>query len=323
MEATSSAKSARLLELYARLVNGEVLQKEALAAQYHVSDRSIQRDMNSLRCFLADQTLPQELIYDRREPGYRLVQRQPSGLGNGEILAVCKILLDSRSMRKDEMLPILDKLVDCCVPANNRRAVNTLLSNEKFHYIEPHHGKPILDTLWELGQAVQTQEVIEIAYQKLGSVEPVQRTIEPVGILFSEFNFYVVGFIQNINKQESFENPDDLFPTIYRIDRIRSCRVLDEHFSVPYKDRFQEGEFRRRVQFMYGGRLERIQFKYTGPSIEAVLDRLPTAEVVEQTEDGWIVKAEVFGKGIDMWLRSQGTAISQLEYFPPTAHTTR
>ena len=69
MEATSSAKSARLLELYARLVNGEVLQKEALAAQYHVSDRSIQRDMNSLRCFLADQTLPQELIYDRREPG--------------------------------------------------------------------------------------------------------------------------------------------------------------------------------------------------------------------------------------------------------------
>lgn len=323
MEATSSAKSARLLEFYARLVNGEVLQKEALAAQYHVSDRSIQRDMNSLRCFLADQTLPQELIYDRREPGYRLVQRQPSWLSNGEILAVCKILLESRSIRRDEMFPILDKLVDCCVPANNRRAVNTLLSNEKFHYIEPHHGKPILDMLWELGQAVQTQEVIEIAYQKIGSVEPVQRTIEPVGILFSEFYFYVVGFIQNINKQESFENPDDLFPTIYRVDRIQSLHRTGEHFSVPYASRFEEGEFRKRVQFMYGGKLERIQFKYTGPSIEAVLDRLPTAEIVEQTGDGWIVKAEVFGKGIDMWLRSQGTAISQLEYFPPTAHTTR
>ena len=323
METSSSAKSTRLLEIYARLVSGEVLEKDLLAEEYHVSDRSIQRDMNSLRCFLADQTLPQELIYDRREPGYRLVQRQPSWLSNGEILAVCKILLESRSMRRDEMFPILDKLVDCCVPANNRRAVNTLLSNEKFHYIEPHHGKPILDTLWELGQAVQTQEVIEIAYQKLGSVEPVQRAIEPVGILFSEFYFYVVGFIQNINKQESFENPDDLFPTIYRVDRIQSLHRTGEHFSVPYASRFEEGEFRKRVQFMYGGKLERIQFKYTGPSIEAVLDRLPTAEIVEQTGDGWIVKAEVFGKGIDMWLRSQGTAISQLEYFPPTAHTTR
>ena len=100
---------------------------------------------------------------------YKLVKRQPKELSNSEILAVCKILLDSRSMRKDEMLPILDKLVDCCVPANNRRAVNTLLSNEKFHYIEPHHGKPILDTLWELGQAVQTQEVIEIAYRYAGA----------------------------------------------------------------------------------------------------------------------------------------------------------
>ena len=63
---------------------------------------------------------------------------------------------------------------------------------------------------------------------------------------------------------------------------------------------------------MYGGRLECIRFKYTGPSIEAVLDRLPTAEVVEQTEDGWIVKAEVFGKGIDMWLKSQGENVKTI-----------
>ena len=147
METPSSAKSTRLLEIYARLVSGEVLDKDLLAAEYHVSDRSIQRDMNSLRCFLSDQGLPQELTYDYQNQGYKLVKRQPKELSNSEILAVCKILLDSRSMRKDEMLPILDKLVDCCVPANNRRAVNTLLSNEKFHYIEPHHGKPSLDTL--------------------------------------------------------------------------------------------------------------------------------------------------------------------------------
>lgn len=81
---------------------------------------------------------------------------------------------------------------------------------------------------------------------------------------------------------------------------------------MPYKDRFQEGEFRKRVQFMYGGKLEHIKFKYTGPSIEAVLDRLPTAEIVEQDEDGWLVTAEVFGKGIDMWLRSQGENIQTI-----------
>lgn len=75
-----------------------------------------------------------------------------------------------------------------------------------------------------------------------------------------------------------------------------------------------EGEFRKRVQFMYGGSLERIRFKYTGPSIEAVLDRLPTAEIISEDKDGWIVEAEVFGKGIEMWLRSQGSSITMTDH---------
>lgn len=212
-------------------------------------------------------------------------------------------------MRRDEMFPILDKLVDCCVPAQNRKAVRELLANEKHHYIEPHHGQPVLTGMWDLGQAIQNHKMVEIEYERLKEPHLVTRKVKPVGIMFSEYYFYLTAFLED---KDHFENPDDLFPTIYRIDRIKSLRVLDEHFSVPYKDRFQEGEFRKRVQFMYGGRLECIRFKYTGPSIEAVLDRLPTAEVVEQTEDGWIVKAEVFGKGIDMWLKSQGENVKAI-----------
>ena len=67
--------------------------------------------------------------------------------------------------------------------------------------------------------------------------------------------------------------------TYYWIDRIRDFKVLNEHFTMPYKDRFQEEEFRKRVQFMYSGKMDRIRFKYTGPSIEAVLDYLLTAEI--------------------------------------------
>ena len=131
----------------------------------------------------------------------------------------------------------------------------------------------------------------------------VTRRVQPVGIMFSEYYFYLTAFLED---KEHFENPDDLFPTIYRIDRIRSFQVLEEHFQVPYRERFEEGEFRKRVQFMYGGRLERIRFRYTGLFLEAVLDRLPTAEVVAQDESGWTLSAEIFGKGIEMWLRSQG-----------------
>ena len=305
-------KSTRLLYLYQNLVKGVGIQKKAAADLFGVNERSLQRDIEDLRCFFADQTPPGEIIYDPRHKVYRLIQQDMSCLSNSEILAVCKILLDSRSLRRDEMLPILDKLVACCVPSDQRRSVADLLANEKHHYIEPHHQQPILNGIWELGQAIRQQLVMEITYEKLKGGETVQRTIEPVGLMFSEYYFYLVAFIRGIDRTAAFENPDDLFPTIYRVDRIRQFRITDEHFQVPYRERFQEGEFRKRVQFMYGGKLQQLRFKYTGPSIEAVLDRLPTAEIVERTSDGWIVKAEVFGKGIDMWLRSQGEMIKIL-----------
>lgn len=153
---------------------------------------------------------------------------------------------------------------------------------------------------------------MEIQYEKIGG-QIVNRTIEPVGLMFSEYYFYLVGFLRNVAKKETFDNPDDLFPTIYRVDRILSFSITDRYFTPAYTSRFQEGEFRKRVQFMFGGKLNRIQFKYTGPSIEAVLDRLPTAQITGQDNEGWFVDAEVFGKGIDMWLRSQGPYIANID----------
>lgn len=309
MAPSAATKSDRLLQLYSRLANGEVLLKKELSHHFHVTGKSIQRDMEALRCFFAEQSLTQDVIYDAGLRGYRLIDTAPTKLSNSEILAVCKILLESRSLRKDEMLPVLDKLIACCVPEQNKKAVNDLLANEKFHYIEPHHGQPLLGNLWELGQAIQEHRVLEIEYERMKEPKLVRRRVEPVGIMFSEYYFYLTAFLQGVDREAEFDKPDDLFPTIYRIDRIRSFQVLDERFRVPYSDRFEEGEFRKRIQFMYGGKLEKIHFKYTGPSLEAVLDRLPTAKVTKEDPDGWEIEAEVFGKGIEMWLRSQGECI--------------
>ena len=246
----NEVKSARLLAIYSELVNGAVLQKSELAQRFHVTQRSVQRDIESLRFFFAEQMLAQDIVYDGQAKGYRLTNTIPKSLSNSEILAVCKILLESRSMVKEELSPILDKLVDCCVPAESRNAVQELLANEKFLYVEPHHGQSILPGLWELGQAVQKHKVLEIKYQKLRGRETVTRVIEPAGLMFSEYYFYLVGFIRDIDREQEFHNPDDLFPTIYRVDRILEFRETGERFSVPYSQRFSEGEFRKRVQFM-------------------------------------------------------------------------
>jgi len=122
-----------------------------------------------------------------------------------------------------------------------------------------------------------------------------------------------MAFIEGIDKKAEFQNPDDVFPTIYRIDRIQEFKVLDRHFDIPYRDRFEDGEFRKRIQFMYGGRLRRIKFLYKGGNPEAVLDRLPTAKIVEKNDRGYVITAEVFGDGVDMWVRSQGDWVEMVK----------
>lgn len=57
---------------------------------------------------------------------------------------------------------------------------------------------------------------------------------------------------------------------------------------------------------MFSGEVRTVVFEYKGESIEAVLDRLPTARVLNETNGIFTVSAEVYGTGIDMWLRSQG-----------------
>ena len=51
---------------------------------------------------------------------------------------------------------------------------------------------------------------------------------------------------------------------------------------------------------------------YSGYSVESVLDRLPTAKTIDEVDEKYIIQAEVFGDGIDMWLNSQGDRIKIL-----------
>lgn len=307
---SGSDKTKRVLDIYTRLSNGYVVNKKEEAQRYGVDERTIQRDIDTIRDFLdmdvENAGCINSVDYDRSANGYRLERLYRQKLTNSEILALCKILLDSRAFVKEEMLGILDRLVTCCVPKSNEKMVRELINNEAFHYVELQHKTRFLDTMWDIGQAIKECRYLEIDYSRMKDRAVVTRKIKPLAIMFSEYYFYLTAFIDDEEVRKDFDVIDDAFPTIYRIDRIKKMKVLEERFNIPYRDRFQEGEFRKKVQFMYGGKLQKVKFKYSGENIEAVLDRLPTATVLKEKDGVYTVSAEVFGKGIDMWFRSQG-----------------
>ena len=221
-------KTARVLHIYAKLADGYVVNKSEEAQAYGVNERSIQRDIDDIRSFLdadSDRTgVVNTVVYDRLAKGYRLETLYRMRLKNSEILALCKILLDSRAFTKGEMVEMLDKLIACCVPESNRKLVQELIRNESFHYVEPRHKSKFIDRMWELGQAVRGNRYVEIEYYRLKDKEVVHRKIKPVAIMFSEYYFYLTAFIDDDEVKKNFEVWNDSFPTIYRLDRIRSLR---------------------------------------------------------------------------------------------------
>ena len=311
------SKNSRTLSIYIRLCAGKLINKAEEANRFGVDERSIQRDIDDIRAFLEDQktersTESREIIYDRVHKGFTMTGADGSAMTNSEILAVSKILLESRAFSKTEMDALLGKLIEGCVPLRNMKLVSDLIANEKYHYVELTNPSYDRDSLWNLGVAVRNHNLLEISYHRAEAVdECVKRMIEPVGIVFSEYYFYLNAFLVEKDASGKYVHKYS-YPAVFRVDRIISIRETGQKFKVPYNGRFEEGEFRKRVQFMYSGELMRVKFRFYGGSAEAALDRLPTAKIVSRQQDQYEIEAEVFGKGIMMWLLSQGEKVEVL-----------
>lgn len=310
------SKNFRTLDIYVRFCEGKVIAKSEEARRFGVDERSIQRDIDDIRAFLDERGVggkdTRTIEYDRAQKGFVMAGAEPSMMTNSEILAVAKILLESRAFTKRELKVVLDKLVEGCVPLKSMKLVSELIANEKYHYVELHHKEYIQDKLWSIGADIQEQNLVSVRYARANAPrESIKRVIEPISILFSEYYFYLNAFIVEKDEAGKYVHKYN-YPAVFRIDRIRDYKQLNEKFRVSYANRFEEGEFRKRVQFMYPGKLQNIRLKYFGDNPEPILDRLPTARVVEQYEHECVIEAEVYGKGCLMWLLSQANKVELL-----------
>lgn len=297
-------KSFRMLNMYERLNKGEMLNKTTLANDFGVTEKTIQRDIDDLRTYLAEQHQFENEIaikYDRKYGGYYLIRLEREWLTNQEVLSMCKILLESRAFREDELDILLNKLIMQVAPGD-KKAVQSIIANERLHYVPLRHNKRLMNLIWELSKAIIQKKITEIAYERKDGTYRIHK-IKPVSIMFSEYYFYLIGFMADGSKT---------LPTVFRIDRIQKCNRTDEHFNI-FKNEFEEGEFRKRVQFMFSGELHKVTFLYRGENVESVLDKLPTAVILNKTDNVYKISVDVYGDGIYMWLRSQGDRVEVVE----------
>lgn len=293
-------KGFRLLNIFERLNKGERVSKTQLSTDFGVSPKTIQRDIDDLRAYLAETHFTEcetSIRYDKSLNCYYLVRLEREWITNEEALALCKIILESRAFCHDELTRLIEKLITQISPAD-RKVAEEIIKNEYFNYVPLTHEKELLSPIWQLSQCITQHKIISFSYQRQDGKQS-EKTVKPVSILFSEFYFYLIAFMADGSKD---------YPIVFRIDRITDLKETDKRFTVPYKERFNDGEFRKRVQFMYSGELKTVKFEYTGVP-EAILDRLPTAKILNEKDGVCTISAETYGDGIFMWLRSQGDMV--------------
>ena len=106
MKADHQSKNNRILDMYERLCVGKVLNKSEEALRFGIDERSVQRDIDDIRAYLSERSIydgdERQVVYDRQKKGFLLCGYQSPLMTNSEILAVSKILLESRAFTKKE-----------------------------------------------------------------------------------------------------------------------------------------------------------------------------------------------------------------------------
>ena len=204
---------------------------------------------------------------------------------------------------KEEILTLIVKMKKFTT-AEDRKSLENLIRKEVYHYHEVRSDcNSVIDRLWSIVQAIEQKHILTITYFKMDRTE-IRRRIKPAAVMFSEYYFYLI----------AYEADDETYQAKhFRIDRITALSASREKFQLDEAHSFDEGDLRERNQFMFPGKPITVRFSFSGLSVQAVLDRLPTARIIEKNGDKFILEAEVNdGRGLMMYLLSQGAWVKVL-----------
>jgi predicted DNA-binding transcriptional regulator YafY len=291
------SSSDRALEILFRTVRGEEVSVKKLAEEHDISTKSVSRDIGKIKGFLAenrDLTGNAELEYCYVHKAYRLISDE--FLTNKELFAVAKTLLGARAFSKADTARIIAK-IKRFTTTDDRKKLNGIVAKEMLHYSEvKHYCEDVTENLWNLVNIIHENREITISYNKIDKTFSEKR-IQPVSLIFMEYYFYLIAFYPGKYDE----------PRYFRVDRITDIVEHRQTFDTMKIPDFDEGLLRKRCQFMFFGKLRKVRFEYTGPSIQAVLDRLPTAIIIEKKRSTYTIEAEIHGDGIKLFLLSQGS----------------
>lgn len=209
----------RILTLYQRLISGKVVNKTLLALEFDATERSIDRDISSIRAFLSDSFSNLELIYDRQERGYRLKNlRIKQEIALGECFLLSKMLLDSRPLRTDEQDVLIRILMSQLSQQHRDRAIPVLQHTPK---LPERRDRASLQLVEDLLYSIEQRDRITLHFGKQYADEQ------------------CVPYSVEVRGREAFLvalELDSSLPALFRLDDIKSYRQARKPYLLTQQE---------------------------------------------------------------------------------------
>ena len=289
----------RLLTIFLRLQSGAHLAKAQLADEFGVSEKTIQRDFSLLSGFLDTQPMvAAELAYDAKHHTRYL--KGKSLFNKKDILVISKILLENRSLNKEENKSLLDSLL-ALISKDEQKEVSSIIASELLNYEPLSDTQNRIDKVWEWSELIRKELVLDIDYQSPYNTKK-RHTIFPVSLYYDTHYFYIVAYNLLF----------DSYMTL-KLDRILGwVESKKEKPSLSYGRKFRDGEIRnKRVDPFIGKELKIRVLFVNDPAI--VVDQFPTAKIIEKTSNRNIIEfVSQDTPGLKRWLLSQAESLTVL-----------
>ena len=295
----------RLLEIYTQLLEGKKIKISELVEQKYGTEDTIRKDKDSIRDFLLEKdherSLFGELVYSH---GVGFYLDKSYTLTDDERLAIIKVLLSSRSLHKNELFPIIDKLTK---QANDDKRIERITSSERFNYVGVPQCEDMLERMNLIQYAIDKQLPLSFTYQK--NFETFEFTRIPLGIVFIDLYYFMITASHKSEDYLDFEKSSK-----FRINNIQNLR-LDEQATL---SRLQYADFPKLGELIN----ETGRWAFLGKPVDIeveclfdpayILDRFPKAKLLsmdEEKKSARILIPANSGYGIKMWLLSQSASM--------------
>lgn len=284
-------KLNRLLAIVTYLLNRDIVSGKHLAEKFEVSERTIQRDINSINIA----GIPITSIKGTNG-GYKIidsyrVSKQTSG--DNDIVSILLGLKGLNSAVDDKgVSSTLEKVISI--------SPHSTPSNMDIDFSVAKENKKTNKYISIINEGIDKKQRIEFIYTNASNYSS-SRVVEPILLQFKWYSWYLVAYCVKNNRYQ-----------IFKLIRMNSLKLTDTKFSKTHDysnnlfDDLMNNDTRKYIN---------ILFKCDKTVLSKISEYLPNREIVEEFDDYYLINLSV-PENEHMWfaiLLSLGDSIEIIE----------